>query len=193
MRSKLPNVLSLSRIAFSFIIVLISSPLTLLSYLVTIAIVVIVLITDVADGYFARRWKVTTELGYILDSLGDRAAHLALILVFLVRYDFHPLFAWLLIFRDIVIFALRVLSDGWLKKSVKIQWISRLHATILRIWLGLFIVRDGFRVFARTDVLGTVPFEVAQMTLLWATIILSYYGLSKSVGWLIDYDHKTLS
>jgi phosphatidylglycerophosphate synthase len=156
-------------------------------------LLMVALMTDVLDGYLARKWKVTNETGYILDSLGDRAIHLALILVFLVRYDFHPLFAWLIVFRDIALFAQRVLSKEWLRQSVKNQWVSRLHGIILRIWLGLFLVRDGFRVFAGSDVLNTFTFAVAEITLLCTGIAISYYGLVLSFSWLIEYDHKTLS
>ena len=193
MQAQLPNILSISRIVLAVLVVLISGHLTVRTYLATVFMVGLALLTDAIDGYLARRWKTTSELGYILDSLGDRALHLALLLVFLVRYQIHPLFVWLLIFRDIGIFAVRVLSKDWLQKSVRLQWISRLQAAILRVWLGLFLARDGFRVFTGSDVLGTPAFETIQIALLCVTIIVSYFGFIQSFGWLIDHDHKTIS
>jgi len=130
----------------------------------------------VIDGYFAPRWGTVSDRGYVLDTMGDRAVHLALVLVFLVRYAFHPLFVWLLLFRDIGIYAVRVLSKDWLQKSRKMRPVFLFHTTCLRVWLGLFLVRDGFRVFLKSDVLDTFAFEAVQLSLLCVTIIVSYYG-----------------
>jgi len=174
------------------LVLLLSEHLTPRAYVATACLVAIVFFTDAIDGYLARRWKTTSAMGYVLDSLGDRAIHIALLLVFLVRYHIHPLFVWLIIFRDIGIFAIRVLSKEWMGKAVELQWISRLQATFLRLWLTLFIVRDGFRVFTNSDTLNTFSFEAIQAVLLCATLLMSYYGLIRSISRPIDHDHKTL-
>jgi phosphatidylglycerophosphate synthase len=192
MYKQVPNALSISRIVFAALIILISAQLTVRTYLATLFLLITALLTDALDGRLARRWKVTSALGYVLDTMGDRAIQLALVLVFLVRYSFHPLFVWLLIFRDISIYAVRVLSKDWLEKSRRMRSISLFHYIALRVWIGMFIVRDGFRVFTQSDVLGTFAFEVAQLSILCVTICVSYYGLFRSFNWLIDRDHETL-
>jgi len=192
MRARIPNALSISRIACAIAVLIISGRLTRATYTATVCLLVVAMITDILDGRLARRWRVTSELGYVLDAMGDRAIHLALLLVFLTRYGFHPVLIWLLIFRDIGIYAVRVLSKDWLKKSLQLRWISVFHAICLRIWLALFVLRDGVRVFTGRDSLHTVAFEVIQWTLLCTTIIVSYYGLYRSFGWLIDREHDTL-
>lgn len=192
MYKQVPNALSISRIVFAALIILISAQLTVRTYLATLFLLIAALLTDALDGRLARRWKVTSALGYVLDTMGDRAIQLALVLVFLVRYSFHPLFVWLLIFRDISIYAVRVLSKDWLEKSRRMRSISLFHYIALRVWIGMFIVRDGFRVFTQSDALGTFAFEVAQLSILSITICVSYYGLFRSFNWLIDRDHETL-
>lgn len=189
-KQKIPNALSLSRIVLAALIIIASMQLSVRTYVATVAMLVLALVTDGLDGYFARRWRTTSDIGYVLDTMGDRAIHLALVLVFLVRYSFHPLFVWLLLFRDIGIYAVRVLSKDWLQKSKKMRPVFLFHTTCLRIWLALFMVRDGFRVFAGADVLSTFAFEAAQMTLLCVTIVVSYYGLFRSFSWLVDRDHE---
>ena len=61
----LSNILSISR-----------GPLALLYLIerpgVRLAVVLIALLTDVVDGYLARRYKFTTKLGAILDPLMDK-------------------------------------------------------------------------------------------------------------------------
>jgi len=190
---QLPNALSVSRIILGAVVVAISGELTRPRFLVTVGILIASLLTDLLDGYLARRWKSTSDVGYILDSLGDRSVHLAFVLIFLVRYGFHPLFAWLVIFRDITIFAIRVLASEWLFKSIQLQWLSRVQSVTLRLWIGLFLARDGFRVFTGSDRLDTPSFKSLQIGLLCTTIVLAYYGLSQSIKWLIDLDHKTLT
>jgi len=193
MREKIPNALSVSRIVLAVGIILASSHLGFRTYMATVCMLAVAMGTDALDGYLARRWRTVSDLGYVLDTMGDRAIHLALTLVFLFRYSFHPLFAWLLIFRDIGIYAVRVLSKNWLEKSRQMRPIFLFHTTLLRIWLVLFIVRDGVRVFTGSDSLNTFPFEVTQLTLLCITIVISYFGLLKSFSWLLDRDHQTLN
>ena len=190
MREYLPNVLSVSRVVLAILVLLLSGRLTEITYLLTVSMATLAMITDALDGYLARRWESTSALGYVLDAMGDRAIHLSLMLVFLVRYEFNPIIVWLLVFRDVGIYAVRVLSKDWLSKSRKLRWISIFHATSLRVWLGLFIVRDGFRVFGHAGVLDERAFEAIQWTILCITIPVSYYGLLRSFSWLIDHDHS---
>jgi phosphatidylglycerophosphate synthase len=190
--AKIPHALSVSRIALAALIVLASTHLNVRTFVATIFMLVLAMATDALDGYLARRWGTTSELGYVLDTMGDRAIHLALVLVFLVRYSFHPVFVWLLIFRDIAIYAVRVMSKDWLRKSREMRPVFLFHTTCLRIWLGLFIVRDGVQVFTRSDRLDTFSFQLMQMILLGVTLIVSYYGLLRSFSWLIDREHEAL-
>lgn len=176
MRARLPNALSISRIALAIAVLVISGQLTIATYTATVCMVLVAVATDVVDGWLARRWHVASVLGYVLDGMGDRAIHLALVLTFFVRYEFHPVLIWLLIFRDIAIYAIRILSVDWVQASLPVRWISRFHATFIRLWLGLFLLRDGIRVFTGSDRLHSASFESCQLTLLCATIIVSYMG-----------------
>src|SRR5512138_3878910 len=52
--------------------------------------------TDFFDGRLARRWKVTSEFGPLLDTIADKALHLPLFFYFLVwpRPDLPHLFLY---------------------------------------------------------------------------------------------------
>ena len=99
MRSYVPNALSVSRIATALLLVLLSERLTVVTYISTVSLLTFAMLTDALDGYLARRWKVTSSLGYVLDTMGDRAVHLAMVLMFFERYGLHPVLIWLLVFR----------------------------------------------------------------------------------------------
>ncbi len=184
MRKYIPNALSLSRVAMSLLILLAAANLNRTMFIVLANLVILAMITDFADGKLARRWDVCTDTGYVLDAMGDRAIHLSLTLVVLVRYDVSPIFVWLLIFRDIAIYAVRVLTPDWLARSREIQWISRFHATNLRIWLCSYFLKDGFRLFANRNPFDSWQYQTGQYILLIFTLLLSYWGLGKAFLWI---------
>jgi phosphatidylglycerophosphate synthase len=163
--------------------------LTLATFVAEVSLVIAAALSDLADGYLARRWNVVSATGYVLDAMGDRAVHLSLILVMLSRYEFYPLIAWLLIFRDIAIYAVRVLTRNWLKRSRDHRWMSLLHAAGLRLWLSIYILRDGFQAFTGRDYLANTHIGVAQNLLIASSIIFSYWSLYVALNWIIDQEH----
>lgn len=184
----IPYALSLSRIPLAILIILLSDQLNIRRYVAIVCMFVVAMVTDGLDGYLARRWGTYSQVGYVLDGMGDRAIHLALMLVFLLRYSFHPVFIWLIIFRDLAICGVQLVSKDWSAKTRRMRPLFLFHATTLRIWLGSFLVRDGFCVFTGADPLNTFWFHAIQMTLIIVTILVAYYGLVRSFGWLIDQE-----
>lgn len=193
MRNRLPNALSLSRVVMAIAVLALSLVPTTVTYVVSISVVGLALLSDALDGYLARRWNVQSDLGYVLDTMGDRAMHLALILMIVARYQIHPLVAWLLIFRDIGIYGIRVLTRDWLQRSKDMRALSLTHSLTLRAWIVLFLVRDGLRVFTGADVLDTTLFAVSHSILLSASILAAYYSLYRASTWLMDNDQPAVA
>lgn len=176
----------------SVVIVALSSQLTVTTFSITVTLVFAAAISDFLDGYLARRWNVSSAMGYVLDAMGDRAVHLALTLAMLARYEFHPLIAWLLVFRDIAIYAVRILSRDWLQRSRDARWMSLLHATGVRAWLAMFLVHDGVRLFCARDYLDHPYYAAAQTCLICASITFSYWSLYRATGWIIAREHAAI-
>lgn len=78
----IPNILSLLRILLSFAL-----PLTIYSKGWFVGLVLLIGVTDVADGYIARKYKWVTQLGAKLDSLGDFVFFTIVLLIVFFRYE----------------------------------------------------------------------------------------------------------
>ena len=87
----IPNLLTLSRILLI--------PVYLFFYLrgkfiIAGCLLTLSCLTDLADGWVARRFHMTSSLGMILDPLADKITQLALILCLSLRY---PILRWILV------------------------------------------------------------------------------------------------
>lgn len=108
----LPNWLTLSRIAAVPIIVVLMGigQGGYWSSIVTALIFLVAVLTDLVDGYLARRYGLVTNLGRFLDPLADKLLNSAA-LIMLVPIDRAP--AWLvflLIGREIAVTGLRSIA-----------------------------------------------------------------------------------
>ena len=75
----IPNLLSIIRIVLSLFIIIVAKNNRLL-----FVIVLLCGLTDVLDGYIARKYKLESKLGAKLDSLGDYTFFLMLVLYFFI-------------------------------------------------------------------------------------------------------------
>jgi cardiolipin synthase len=107
----LPNILTALRVvSVPFFVYFILSPN---AYLRMAAFVLFALasITDLIDGYLARKWNQETELGKFLDPLADKALVLGAFITFLFLSDQVQIWMVLCIIgRDMLITALRYLA-----------------------------------------------------------------------------------
>jgi phosphatidylglycerophosphate synthase len=96
-----------------------------------VALVCAMMATDYWDGRIARRYGITSKTGYLLDGLGDRAFMVAGYLVLFVGSVLGLLMLWLLIFREISQYAVRLLDDAWHSSQSRIDRLStRAHAAL---------------------------------------------------------------
>lgn len=82
LKKSIPNILSLLRIFLSFAL-----PLTIHSPGWFVGLVLLIGVTDIADGYIARRYQWVTKLGAKLDSLGDLVFFAIVLLIVFLRYE----------------------------------------------------------------------------------------------------------
>lgn len=87
---KLPNILSLSRIAFLFIIAALFQATFTGAATAALVLFIIAALTDWADGYVARRWNLITDFGKLMDALADKVLMVGMFVVLLVEPQLFP-------------------------------------------------------------------------------------------------------
>jgi len=93
--SKLPNLISLARVVLSPFLLLVPEA-HLFSFFLVLAL------SDALDGFFARLFKAQSELGKILDPLGDKVMLLCGLYVCTFRLGMLPSYLlYLLLVRDL--------------------------------------------------------------------------------------------
>ena len=177
MRESFPGILSLSRIPCAILLIALYSDRERWRFEAAIAVVLIALLTDFLDGAIARRFRLESKLGYILDGLGDRAMYIGLFLTFLVQKRIGVVVTWLLIFREVAIYATRLFSDQWFEANKAVRPMSMLHAGLIRTWILSMLIRDGAVLYTGTTYFSGHDIAVAQATLLLMALCASYYSL----------------
>ena len=108
----LPNLLTLGRIALIPIFVLFAYDASPLYSFGAAALFTLAAVTDVVDGYLARRWNMVTVVGKFLDPLADKLIVMAA-MVMMVRLG--RLAAWVVIVllaRELLVGGLRTIAAG---------------------------------------------------------------------------------
>ena len=108
----LPNILTLMRIgAIPFVAGMLWNPPKPWEAILACALFVIAMLTDILDGYLARKWNLLTPIGAYLDPLADKLM-VTVVLIMLIPLGWAP--AWLisiLLCREIAITGLRGIAS----------------------------------------------------------------------------------
>ena len=136
-KKHIPNVISILRIV---LVVPIGYFLWQQNYLTALFLFLIGGLSDGLDGFLARRYKWETELGVILDPMGDKLMMLTAYLLL----GWHNLLAWwlvsLVIFRDLIIVLGTLLYRKFIGEAkLKPLFISKLN-TACQILLVLLVM-----------------------------------------------------
>jgi CDP-diacylglycerol--glycerol-3-phosphate 3-phosphatidyltransferase len=108
----LPNLLTLARILLIPVFVIIFIEPTPDQSLIAAVIFVVAAVTDVLDGYIARRTGQVTKLGKLLDPIADKLLVLSA-LILLVNIDrVSALVAILVVARELAVTGIRAIAAG---------------------------------------------------------------------------------
>lgn len=131
------------------------------SRIILIALFILAYITDLLDGYFARRNNEITELGKIIDPLADK-----ILVIMIATYYFYfkmipEYYFWIIILRDLIIFIGGIFVSNKIGKVLPSNYLGK--GTVFSI--GLFIL---------AVTVGLDTNNVVYQVLLYLSIILSF-------------------
>ena len=134
----IPNLLSLFRLLL--VPIFCWTYLGLHSTVLTVTVLLLSAITDIVDGWIARHFDMTSDLGKVLDPTADKLTQAAMLLCMLLSYpEFIALF---------VLLAVKELSDGItgllvMKRTGKVlgaEWHGKLSTVLLYITIILHVL-----------------------------------------------------
>lgn len=167
----LPNLLSLLRILLIPMFVLFFYiPLPWMN-LVCAATFGLAGLTDLLDGYLARKWNQTTPFGAFIDPVADKLMVVVALVLLVERYDsvWFTLPAAVIIGREIVVSALREwMAELGKRASVAVSYIGKVKTTMQII--ALLVLLGSLPSWKFLVGVGVVCLYVAAVLTLWSML-----------------------
>lgn len=179
-----PNALTLARIILIFVFIILaanaggvaenfnsSQILRIIAYVVAL----VAAFTDLADGYFARKWNQVTDFGKLMDPLADKIFVSGIMLI-MVQYQLLP--AWVvvvIISREFLVTGLRMLAlqketviaaDIWGKIKTVLQMLIMGVGGLA--WVGLFDMHASTIAGISTWTIWTICLYIISAITIWS-------------------------
>lgn len=182
----LPNMLTLLRVVLIPVFVGLFYYPTTRSNMIAALVFIIAALTDLLDGYLARKLKQTTKFGAFLDPVADKII-VCTALVLIVEYysvhvnEFFPhmnllvsIPAMVIIAREIVVSALREwMAEIGQRAQVAVNWVGKWKTTIQMIAIAGLVWRyNDPMIYAALGML-----LIATILTIWSMVMYLHVGL----------------
>lgn len=163
-----PNVISMFRLLL--IPVFIWSYVILKNDVMTVILLAVSGVSDLADGFIARRFNMISDLGKMLDPVADKFTQLAIIICLIFRFNYMIIPLVFLLIKEVsdAITGIAVIKAT--KKVISAEWHGKLASTVLYLMMTTHIVWPIFTS-------GTqIPFTVSVILVAASTcfVLLSF-------------------
>ena len=139
---------------------------------------VVVALTDWADGYLARRLKMTSSFGAFLDPVADKFLVCAALLVLVQLNRLHALVALVIIGREIAISALREwMAQIGASRSVAVHMVGKIKTVVQMVAIPFLLYHDTLFGIIDTHVWGTWLIYASAVLTIWSMV----YYLQKAL------------
>ena len=168
----IPNVLTIFRSLAAIVLPVIIIYGGEIGALMATPILILAGISDYFDGFYARKYNVTSNFGKILDPVADKLLVIGTILALasenMLDYYYSFLPALLIVLREILISGLRESISSY-KISLEVTLLAKWKTTIQLIACGSFLVWRSNVFFYSIDILGLISY-----ILLWIAGIITF-------------------
>ena len=139
--------------------------------LISTVLFVVAALTDWADGYLARRLKMTSSFGAFLDPVADKFLVCAALLVLVHEQRLHSLVALVIIGREIAISALREwMAQIGASRSVAVHMLGKLKTVVQMIAIPFLLYHGMLFGLIDTQLWGTALIWIAAVLTIWSMI-----------------------
>ena len=181
----IPNILSFFRLALIPVIVWLC--LIEKSAKWTILLLIISGITDIADGFIARKFNMVSDFGKAIDPLADKLTQLAVLLCLISSFRLLILPISVMIIKEIASFVLRLMVYKKTERVDSAQWHGKVTTVMIYIIMLLHIMLPFVGLSENYSyALSTVSILVTTGMMILSAILYSISGAKT----LIEYKRK---
>jgi CDP-diacylglycerol--glycerol-3-phosphate 3-phosphatidyltransferase len=140
--------------------------------LVACVIFTVAAVTDAFDGYFARKFKLTSALGAFLDPVADKLMVCAALIVLLELGRVDALVALVIIGREITVSALREwMAQIGASQNVAVNWIGKFKTIVQMVAIPVLLYHDDIADVVHVQFIGTVLIYVAALLTIYSMLV----------------------
>ena len=179
----LPNILTLCRILVTplFIILLFYDHPYAKSW--ALFIFVVAMLTDIFDGYYARKHNLVTDYGRFLDPLADKVMVLSALISFAVMDVIPYWMVSLIIFRDAFVTGLRMAMSSKNKTMVTSKIAKR--KTLSQVLIIIFILFNiGFNTLPISWIKDLILFSKQYDLIYYLTLLVTLFTVFTGLTYL---------
>lgn len=128
--------------------------------------------TDAFDGYFARKFGMTTRLGAFLDPVADKLMVCAALIVLLELGRVNALVALIIIGREITVSALREwMAQIGASEHVAVSSLGKIKTIVQMIAIPVLLFHDPLFGTVAVQAIGTVLIYVAALLTIYSMLL----------------------
>lgn len=160
----IPNILSIFRIVLiPFFIWLYTIEQ---NYVWALIILIVSGVTDLLDGFIARRFKMTSDFGKMLDPVADKLTQVSVLFCLIFRFKLMLMPFLLLILKELI---LGIMSFLVITKTGEVEgaeWHGKVTTTLLYGMMGFHVIwYDAPKIASNMIILFTVSFMLLSLVL----------------------------
>ena len=157
----LPNLLSLLRLLMIPLIIWLYCRAG--NHRAAVAIVVLSGLTDIADGFIARKFNMVSDLGKILDPIADKLTQAALIICLSSKYPLMLPLVCLLALKELCMLYMGYITIQRIGTVNSAKWYGKMSTVVLYISMAILILVPGVPLTAANVIIcicgGTMLFS----------------------------------
>ncbi len=107
---------------------------------VLIVLLWIAYFSDIADGYFARKFDQISEWGKIIDPLADKVLVVIIVIKLFMMSEIPDYYFWIIVLRDVIIFTGGVFVSKKLGKVLPSDYVGKVTVATIALFIMVVIL-----------------------------------------------------